>query len=299
MRNSIEALKKLRSINTSCPEKVLKLSKPIILSNNYNLFGDEIWEIYEQTFLAALEVGDDELANQCLTKLLKKFPTSISVIVLKGLYLEAIGNTSEALKYYADILSMDESNIPISKRRIALLRSLGRTEEAVNELVKFLDIWYLDAEAWAELADIYFSFHLYKKASFCYSELLLLQPFSHLIHARYALVLYIQSFTKPDLLHIATKEYLRSIELYNDFLQGFCGLKQCCISLLKQPSSFWNSNKKINNGTNLLEEKPLKLKKVKSLDNMSSKMLKKFLHEGKPPINEKNVQKFIKNLIES
>ncbi|KAG4305197.1 hypothetical protein PORY_001367 [Pneumocystis oryctolagi] len=298
MNNNIETLKKLRTTNTSCPEHILKLSKPIIQSNNPNLFGDEIWEIYEQTFLAALEIGEDELASQCLTKLLKKFPTSTSIIVLKGLYLEAIGNTSEALKYYNDILSMDESNIPILKRKITLLRSLGRTEEAVNELVKFLDIWYLDAEAWAELADIYFSFHLYKKASFCYSELLLLQPSSHLIHARYALVLYIQSFTKPDLLHIATREYLRSIELYKNFLQGFCGLKQCCISLLKQPSSFWN-DKKTNNEIDLLGEKPLKIQKVKSLNEMASKMLKKFLHEGKPPINEKNVQKFIKNLIES
>ncbi|KAG4300953.1 hypothetical protein PCK1_002652 [Pneumocystis canis] len=153
-------------------------------------------------------------------------------------------------------------------------------------------------EAWAELADIYFSFHLYKKASFCYSELLLLQPSSHLIHARYALVLYIQSFTKPDLLHTAVREYLRSIELYKDFLQGFCGLKQCCISLLRQPSSFWNNNKKVNEA-NSLEEKPLKLQKVKSLNEITSKILKRFLHEGKPPINEKNVQKFVKSLIES
>ncbi|KTW30146.1 hypothetical protein T552_00624 [Pneumocystis carinii B80] len=299
MHKNIEALRKLRMTNSSCPENVLKLSKPIIQLNNPNLFRDEIWEIYEQTFLAALEIGDDELANQCLTELLKKFPTSTSVIVLKGLYLEAIGNTSEALKCYNDILSTDESNIPILKRRIALLRSLGKTEEAVNELVKFLDIWYLDAEAWAELADIYFSFHLYKKALFCYWELLLLQPSSHLIHARCALVLYIQSFTKPDLLHAATKEYLRSIELCENFLQGFCGLKECCISLLKQPSSFWNTNKKISYEINVLKEKPLNIKKVKSLDEIASKMLRRFLHEGKPPINEKNVQKYVKSLIES
>lgn len=41
MHKNIEALRKLRMTNSSCPEDILKLSKPIIQSNNPSLFQDE------------------------------------------------------------------------------------------------------------------------------------------------------------------------------------------------------------------------------------------------------------------
>jgi len=47
------------------------------------------------------------------------------------------------------------------KRQIAVLRKVGRINDAVVELSKFADTFYTDVEAWLELADIYASTHQY------------------------------------------------------------------------------------------------------------------------------------------
>ena len=46
-------------------------------------------------------------------------------------------------------------------RQISVLRKLGNTERAVEELSKFVDTFYTDVEAWLELADLYASQHQY------------------------------------------------------------------------------------------------------------------------------------------
>jgi len=43
------------------------------------------------------------------------------------------------------------------KRQVAVLRRMGKTEDAVNELRSLLDTFYNDLEGWLELADIYSS----------------------------------------------------------------------------------------------------------------------------------------------
>jgi regulator of sirC expression with transglutaminase-like and TPR domain len=65
---------------------------------------------------------------------------------------------------------------PITKRRIALLRSLGRTSDAVNALNALLDFSPTDPEAWSELADIYASQGLYGQAIYALEEVLVLMP---------------------------------------------------------------------------------------------------------------------------
>jgi len=57
-----------------------------------------------------------------------------------------------------------------------LLRSLDRGPEAVSALVALLDFSPTDAEAWAELADIYFSQGLYPQAIHALEEVLVLTP---------------------------------------------------------------------------------------------------------------------------
>lgn len=65
---------------------------------------------------------------------------------------------------------------PIIKRRIALLRSLGRTSDAVSGLTALLDFCPVDAEAWSELADIYLAQGLYSQAVYSLEEVLVLAP---------------------------------------------------------------------------------------------------------------------------
>ena len=106
------------------------------------------------------------------------------------------------------------------KRRVALLRSMKRPAEAINQLTLLLDTFPNDAEAWAELADLYLSQDMLHQAAFCFEELILLQPFSHYVHAQYAEVLW--GLGKEA---SALKYWSRSVELCGDFFRGWFGVK--------------------------------------------------------------------------
>ena len=64
----------------------------------------------------------------------------------------------------------------MSKRRIALLRSTKRIPEAIAALTKFLEASPTDAEAWAELADLYTGQGMLPQAIFALEEVLLIAP---------------------------------------------------------------------------------------------------------------------------
>jgi tetratricopeptide (TPR) repeat protein len=65
---------------------------------------------------------------------------------------------------------------PVSKRRIALLKTLKKTPEAITALNELLDSSPIDAEAWAELADLYVSQGMYAQGIFALEEVLLITP---------------------------------------------------------------------------------------------------------------------------
>ena len=53
---------------------------------------------------------------------------------------------------------------------------MGRIQRAVEELVALLDIYAVDSEAWAELAELYVEQGCYGQAIFCLEEVLLIAP---------------------------------------------------------------------------------------------------------------------------
>jgi ER membrane protein complex subunit 2 len=65
---------------------------------------------------------------------------------------------------------------PVAKRRVALLRSLGKPSDAITALTTLLDFSPTDGEAWSELADLYLSQGLYSQAIFALEEVLILMP---------------------------------------------------------------------------------------------------------------------------
>ena len=122
--------------------------------------------------LSCLRTGDEESARLCLGRLTERFGTDNErLLALVGLYDEATAQNDAELKKvldtYETILKKDPSNMvncasllkltpanfgqPVSKRRIALLRSMKKATEAIAALNKFLDSSPTDAEAWAEL----------------------------------------------------------------------------------------------------------------------------------------------------
>jgi ER membrane protein complex subunit 2 len=98
--------------------------------------------------------------------------------------------------------------------------------------VELLDLTPTDAEAWAELSDLYFTQQAYSQAIFALEEVLLITPNAWNIHARLGELLYISSDganpadgTQLKQLSESVRRFCRSIELCDNYLRGFYGLK--------------------------------------------------------------------------
>ncbi|KAI1319885.1 tetratricopeptide [Xylariaceae sp. FL0255] len=220
------------AISTSALQSILSASET-----------NESWTVYENLLLSCLRTGDDDSAHQCLARLVNRFgDENERIMALKGLLKEATAADDAALdtvlQEYDDILQSNPTNLPIAKRRAALLRCMGRIPESVNALSALLDISPTDAEAWSELADLYLSQGLYSQAIFSQEEVLVLQPNAWNIHARLGemLLMAAKASDTPTRLAEAVKRFCRSVELCDDYLRGYYGLKLATQQLLKQPS---------------------------------------------------------------
>jgi len=101
-------------------------------------------------------------------------------MALVGMYEEAVAENDQALEKilqnYEELIHRDPTNLPIRKRRIALLKSMAKTSDAISALTELLDFSPIDAEAWAELSELYFSQMAYQQAIFSLEEVLLIMP---------------------------------------------------------------------------------------------------------------------------
>jgi len=117
------------------------------------------------------------------------------------------------------------------KRRIALLRSMSQYAAAISALVEFLDAFPTDAEAWCELADLYQTQGMSSQAIFSLEEALLIAPNAWNLHARLGELEYISTTSSESqegmlkILGDAIRRFCRSIELCDDYLRGYYGLK--------------------------------------------------------------------------
>ncbi|KKA26034.1 hypothetical protein TD95_000321 [Thielaviopsis punctulata] len=210
----------------------------------------DVWASYENLLIACLRTGDDESAQKIIERLTKRFGDSNErVMALQGLVKEAKAE-SEAeldaiLNGYLDILRENEGsslNIPIAKRRIALARSLGRVSDAISYAVKLLEVTPTDAEAWSELGDMYLSQGLYGQAIYALEEVLILAPNAWNMYARLAEVQFMAGTAKgtdpalaPKYLAESLKRFCRSIELCDNYLRGYYGLKTVTDYFIKEP----------------------------------------------------------------
>jgi tetratricopeptide (TPR) repeat protein len=124
----------------------------------------------------------------------------------------------------------------VQKRRAALLRSMGKINEAVVALTYLLDSSPIDAESWSEIADLYLTQGLYEQAIFSLEEVLLVTPNAWNIHARLGEVLFLAANKSEGAEQIkglseAMRRFCRSVELCDDYLRGYYGLKLVCSAL--------------------------------------------------------------------
>ncbi|GAM89261.1 hypothetical protein ANO11243_072980 [Dothideomycetidae sp. 11243] len=235
---------------TSQAPKILKSLRPSALALPYpfsllnNPESPEKWQTYENLLIACLKTGDDDNALAAINALETRFgPDNERVQALRGMYREAVAKNDAELQAilddYENMVKANEGNMRIRKRRVALLKTLDRTQEAMRALVKIVDVSPVDAEAWAELAELNLEQGLYDKAVYCWEEVLLVMPNAWNIHARLGEVEYLwagavdETKDKTRLISSSLRRYCRSIELCDDYLRGYYGLKLTSSKLIE------------------------------------------------------------------
>lgn len=239
----------------------------------------ETWMELSSLFYACLRTGDDKAAHLALEKLTKRFgENNDRVMAMRGLYQEAVaeddGELQSILQDYNRILSENPVNVPILKRRIALVRAMGREQDAINALVDFVEAFPTDVEGWCELADLYQSQGLGSQAIFCMEEALLSIPNAWNLHARLGELEYMNaavagesSEAGQNALAQALQRFSRSIELCDDYLRGYYGLKLVVAKLLQTLGQS--------------KAAPFGREKLQKLDQLATAKLKAIIHTRK------------------
>ncbi|CAI2732033.1 unnamed protein product [Schistosoma spindalis] len=227
-QRALDELRAIRESGLRENEKVIDLWK-LSLCDHIDKLGYEKYSILEQVFIAALDMGDDDLACDCLDRLLAKFRNSCRVNRLFGMYLESKGNFEDAQNVYSKLIKDDPTNTLARKRMITILIAQQKIPEAINELREYLKIFMSDFEAWNELADLYLSECDYKHAAFCMEEMILSNPSNHLYYQRYAEIKYTEGGTEN--LELARAYYSQACLLCPNNLRSLYGLLLTCSAL--------------------------------------------------------------------
>jgi len=262
-------------------------SLPWPLSLLFSRETPESWAIHENLFLSALRTGDEKAAAQILSRLESRFGEhNERILVLRGIYNEATAQTTGDLEKvfegYEKILREDPTNMSIRKRRVAVLKSLGRINDAITAITVLLQNSPTDVEAWAEASELYASQCAWGQAIYCAEEVLLTAPTSWSAHAHVATLHYLSTASNnppsSSELSLALKHFCRAVELNEGYLRGFYGIKIVAAKLLPLLSDTQASSKK--RGEQDDEDVPIPaLASVQKLDEVATKKLREFIRE--------------------
>ncbi|KAI9705742.1 MAG: hypothetical protein M1820_004990 [Bogoriella megaspora] len=259
----------------------------------------EQWTTYENLFLACLRTGDDRSALNCLERLTERFgEANERIMALRGLYHEATAEDQteleKVLKGYMDVLVDNPTNVPVRKRFAALLRSISRPKEAAEALVALLEMSPTDAEAWSELADIYATQGQYSQAIFSLEEVLLLMPNAWSVHARLGEAHYVSTANNSSndgnalkSLSESMRRFCRSIELCENYLRGYYGLKLTTTKLL-QVYPKGSRPSQANSDPAAGDSAPPTLQSIQKLNQLATSKLAEIVRRGSA--NEKGWQ---------
>lgn len=156
-------------------------SLPWPLSLLFSRETPEAWTIHENLFYSALRTGDETSARAVLSRLEARFgERNERIITLRGIYNEATAQSNADLEKvfdgYEKILKEDPTNMSIRKRRVAVLKALGRPQDALTAITVLLQNSPTDAEAWAEASELYASQAAWGQAIYSAEEVLLITP---------------------------------------------------------------------------------------------------------------------------
>ncbi|KAF5348879.1 hypothetical protein D9756_009796 [Leucocoprinus leucothites] len=195
--------------NPRASQEFLDRASPLLKDLKNRRVNDDVWPVIEQLAMAALDVGRLDVAKIACKALLDRIgQDSPRVILLQGLIMEASEPLDLALRYYEAEAQKHSHNPVFWKRQVAVLRQMGKNEEALNELRSLLDTFYNDLEGWLELADIYSSCCHYSSALQALSHALLLVPQNPFTFLQFAET----AFTAGDI-PLALKNFLIVIDM--------------------------------------------------------------------------------------
>lgn len=214
-------LRKWREDNVRRSEETVEIWEHVISRRPHSL-ADEVWIVYEQVCIAALDCARLDIAQECLTALYTQFQDSRRVLKLQAMRLEAMNKFNEAKECYDRLIKDDESNPIFRKRKIAIYKAQGKTSEAIKELNEYLNKFMNDNEAWLELATLYLNDSDYAKAAYCAEELILAHPRDHLYYQFYAEIKYSQG--GRDNLDLAKSYYAEALRLNPENVRALWGL---------------------------------------------------------------------------
>uniref|UniRef100_A0A8C6WIH3 ER membrane protein complex subunit 2 n=1 Tax=Neogobius melanostomus TaxID=47308 RepID=A0A8C6WIH3_9GOBI len=238
-----DKLRKWREDNFRNSEQIVDVGEELICEHASKL-GDDVWIIYEQVMIAALDCRRDDLALTCLQELRKQFPDSHRVKRLTGMRLEALERYEEANKHYDAILQEDPTNTAARKRKISILKAQGKSAEAIRELNEYLEhlchyccwkcqfILALFLETLCANILLY-NFHSYGKAAFCLEELMMTNPHNHLYCEQYAEVKYTQGGLEN--LELSRKYFAQALRLNNRNMRALFGLYMSASHIAASP----------------------------------------------------------------
>lgn len=227
-----DQLRAWREDNTRHSEEVIDLWV-YCLQHYKDKLGDERWMVEEQVFIASLDCYRRDVWEPCLISLNRQFPSSLRVLKLKAMSLEAMEKYDDALIMYDRIIREDETNSTARKRKVAVYRAQGRIADAIKELCTYVNKFMSDNEAWLELCDLYLKEGEFSKASFCMEELIMSNPHNHLYITRYAEIKYTQG--GQENLEIARSYFSQSVKLNPNSLRALYGLFLCCTTVASSP----------------------------------------------------------------
>lgn len=238
-----DCLRRLREDHVRDSELVVKLWEESLMNFREKL-GDELWTVYEQVCIAALDCQRLDLSEICLELLHNKFPNSVRVKRLLGMRYEAEKKFAKAEEVYQSIIEKDESNMFARKRLVTIAKSENDIPKAIDLLNKYLEQFMTDFEGWMELCDLYLSQLDYSKASYCMEELIMSNPHNHLFYQKFAEIKY--TMGDPDSMQMARTYYAQALKLNPKNVRALYGFFLAS-SNLAVSSSKGNQKEKQNN----------------------------------------------------
>ncbi|ESP03354.1 hypothetical protein LOTGIDRAFT_205044 [Lottia gigantea] len=214
-------LKKMREEQVRDGDMVVKLWEGFVIHQSHKL-GDELWLVYEQVCIAALDCQRLDLAEECIEALKYKFSDSMRVERLRGMLYEADGRFNKADKLYSDIIEKDPTNMIARKRQVAILKAQGKTAEAIQKLNDYLKKFMTDYESWMELCDLYLSEFDYFNAAFCMEEVIMSNPHNHLFHQKYAEIRF--TMGGSDNMELARSYFAQAVRLNPNNVRALYGV---------------------------------------------------------------------------